>query len=261
MCVHVLCRCLHECIWMHICVNPHVYLLECVLVCFGVWACESTFVCEWRQHMDSALLPVGRGTAWLSVNHSLTPDLPGSHKESKTHTHKARYLHTRTQMYVHSQPASCLHRLSVPHRALERTEEVRVTVSRAGRIVFSGCERVTLESTLIFKPTCHPAGKPARRGRAFFHTLNKRRLLWCCQLGGKNSDVNYDICQQSFALNVANRHQRLYVTIHERLCECLLIKNKRLTFLKFKCMVQLLWDFFEMVLQVDHSHPVPNRSH
>lgn len=79
--------------------------------------------------MDSALLPVGRGRAWLSVNHSLTFDLSGSHKENGMHTRRPRYLHIRPQIYVHSQPASCPHR----QRVLRREEgRAAVCLGREG---------------------------------------------------------------------------------------------------------------------------------
>lgn len=81
-----------------------------------VWACESECVCDWRQHMDSALLPVGRGTAWLFCEPQL--DLwPLEITQRKVkHSHTLPYLHMHAQMYVHSQLASCPLGLSVPHR-------------------------------------------------------------------------------------------------------------------------------------------------
>lgn len=91
-----------------------MYLLErvtvpiCALFFFffsSVWICMC--LCEWRQHMDSALLPVGRGTTWLSVNHSLNSDLLGSHTKKDTHTQTQIPSHTYADIHPlsSSQPA------------------------------------------------------------------------------------------------------------------------------------------------------------
>lgn len=144
------------------CVCVPVGICNCTNL-YGVWACEPVCVCVCERVSEDSIwtvpsLPVGRGTTWLSVNHSLTSDFLGSHTHKETHTHihthKPRDTYTYTD--IHPQSASYPYRLTVPHK---RREEVRVTVRRVDEIVFSGCESESGIHSDFFKPMCHPAGK------------------------------------------------------------------------------------------------------
>lgn len=128
-------------------------------------------VCE-RVSEDSIWtvpsLPVGRGTTWISVNHSLTSNPLGSHRQRHTHARKPRYLHIHRYASTLSQPAVLSDRRS--YIETERREEVRVTVRRTDWIVFSGCESESGIHSGFFKPMCHPAGETTHR--SFFPFQN-----------------------------------------------------------------------------------------
>lgn len=112
-------------------------------------------VCEWRQHMDSAL-----PSCWEGNNVALCEpqiDLrPLRITQTQRHTHTRTQIPTHTQIYIHAQPASCPHWLTVPHR--DREERRGESDSQTG--LFSQAVRVSLEFTQAFlNPSVAQRGK------------------------------------------------------------------------------------------------------
>lgn len=113
------------CVSLHVRISVFLCVWLCmwaqVCTCWNLWLSNDWYVscdrvnpymcmCE-RVSEDSIWtvpsLPVGRGTTWLSVNHSLTSNLLGSHTQRHAHTHasKPRYLHIRRYASTLGQPA------------------------------------------------------------------------------------------------------------------------------------------------------------
>lgn len=126
------------------------------------WEGNSVALCE--PQLDPWPLRI---TQWKQEAHRNT--------DLDTYTHAHRYMSTL------SQPA--VPWLNVPHR--DREERRWEWQARRPAGLFSQAVKEPLWILTLFKPTCHPAGKPIQSSRTVFPALNKCRLQWCHQFGAE----------------------------------------------------------------------------
>lgn len=146
-------------VWIHVGVWVKTAYGHCPPSC---WEENSVALCE--PQLDPWPLRI---TQWKQEAHRNT--------DSDTYTHARRYMSTL------SQPA--VPWLNAPHRgrAVRRWEW---QASRPAGL-FSQAVKEPLWNLTLFKPTCHPAGKPTQSSRTTFPALNKCRLQWCHQFVGE----------------------------------------------------------------------------